>query len=120
MCIDEKTSLNTFVIGTLINFAAIINIFTAKIQQSEKIKYISIILVWQYVLFMQIPDWLAWRHMRLHPNEKIPKSYGILASILNYTQPLIILIALLVIKKYISSGLSLLYGIIALLIYSGL
>jgi hypothetical protein len=119
MCIDEKTSLNTFVIGTLINFAAIINIFTAKIQQSEKIKYISVILVWQYVLFMQIPDWLAWRHMRLHPNEKIPKSYGILASILNYTQPLIILIALLVIKKYTSSGLPLLYGIIALLIYSG-
>ena len=33
---------------------------------------------------MQIPDWLAWRHMRLHPNEKI-KSYGILKYIKLYT-----------------------------------
>ena len=126
MCIDEKTSRNTFIIGTLINSAAITNILYKntinKTGNFIRVETVCLILLWQYILMMQIPDWLAWRHMRLYPGKEIPKSYGILASLLNYTQPLAILIVLLIIRHYKRSTktvLLILPGIASLFVYCG-
>ena len=76
--------------------------------------------MWQYGLLMQIPDWLGWRHLRINPNQKKTNSYGISAMILNYTQPLIILLTLIVISRFIKlSNITLWPAVVAFVVYIG-
>ena len=83
MCLSEKVSWTTLIIGTIINFICIAWLF--HFNTKKIIIPIIIILGWQYALLMQIPDALAWRN----PNEIYP---GKLAYFLNITQPLIFII----------------------------
>lgn len=70
MCISEKVSWITLLLGSLVN----LGVFRAT---SNKV-----ILVWQYALLMQIPDALAWRNLNS------TEMAGKLACFLNLTQPL--------------------------------
>ena len=83
MCLSERVSWTTLIIGTIINFACIL--YLLRINNKKTIIPIVLILGWQYALLMQIPDALAWRN----PNAKYP---GKLAYILNTTQPFIFII----------------------------
>ena len=110
MCISEKVSWTTLVIGSIINILIII--YLVRIPDPKVIIPIILILAWQYALLMQIPDALAWRY----PTAQYP---GKLAFILNATQPLVLFI--LVVIGLTKMGISLerlVPAIIALTIYS--
>ena len=113
MCFDEKTSWTTFIVGTAINITSIGILLKSKSKISNKkiLVPICLILLWQYALFMQIADALAWRYPTSHSPPK-------LACFLNTTQPLIafLLICYIISKKGVSS-LTIYPAIIALVIY---
>lgn len=109
MCFDEKTSWVTFIVGTIINVSSIGILL--KSNTKKILVPICLILLWQYALFMQIADALAWKY----PKSSIPPK---LACFLNTTQPLIafLLVVYIITKKGVSS-LTIYPAIIALVIY---
>ena len=88
MCFSERVSWLTLVIGTVVNATAIA--LLQGIDNVEIIIPVMLIVGWQYALLMQIPDALAWRH----PKATYP---GKLAFGLNTTQPLVLILLVMVI-----------------------
>ncbi len=110
MCISERVSWTTLVLGSVLNI--LILIYLARIPDTKAIIPMILILGWQYALLMQIPDALAWRY----PTSQYP---GKLAFILNVTQPLVLFILVVIaLTKLGISLVRLLPAIIALTVYS--
>ena len=110
MCISEKVSWITLVIGTILNVSILV--YLSRIHNPKIIVPIILVIGWQYALLMQIPDALAWRN----PKATYP---GKLAFILNTTQPMVFFI--LVVIALTKLGVSiwrLCPAILALLAYS--
>jgi hypothetical protein len=83
MCWDAKTSLITFIIGT------ILNIYTYNNYNSQNIK--NICIIWQWILCMQLAEFFIWNG--LDNNNKCQNKFGTkLGLILNILQPLIVFI----------------------------
>lgn len=104
MCWDEKTSIITFVLGTIINLA-VMSYF-----QTEIIYIICII--WQWVLMMQLSEYLIWKDQNCGDLNKIGTNS---AMLFNLTQPIIIFLVLMNFTKS-SSNLKIISSI-AILIY---
>ena len=81
MCINEETSWITLIIGTIINMYASYDLYKNKMFVP-----LFLVIAWQYALFMQLPDALAWRNIK---NGKNTEQEGKLAFLLNVTQPII-------------------------------
>lgn len=94
MCYSEKSSWISLILGTITNIIAFV--WLIKIKRTDAA---LTILLWQYALFMQIPDGLAWR--KIDRGQK-PTS-GQLAYYLNITQPFIAIIGTFLILK-VSNG----------------
>lgn len=110
MCLSEKISWTTLIIGTIINVISII--YLSRIKNKNTILPIVIILAWQYALFMQIPDALKWKN----PEAIYP---GKLAYLLNVTQPLIVIILMSIALSRMNISLNrLVPAIISCVIYS--
>jgi len=109
MCINERVSWITLIIGTIANILSLI--YLSQVRDQKVVIPIILILAWQYALLMQIPDALAWRD----PHARYP---GKIAFILNTTQPLIffILVSAALFKMGVSL-LRLLPAILALIAY---
>ncbi len=103
MCWNKETSLSSFIIGTCIN------IFCLKYFKN----YNTIIfIVWQWVLMMQLSEYLIW----IDQDCKTTNNYGSkMALLFNITQPIITYICLILTStnetkyKYIASTLLLVY-----------
>jgi hypothetical protein len=83
MCISERVSWITLIIGTVSNILSLI--YLSQVRDQKVVIPIILILLWQYALLMQIPDALAWRN----PSATYP---GKMAFILNTTQPMILFV----------------------------
>jgi phage-related protein len=81
MCFDVKTSVTTFIIGTVFNIiGCIIYNFNPT--------FVSLAVLWQFVLLMQIADALAWLNTQC--GSLTNKAATLLAYIANITQPLVV------------------------------
>ena len=110
MCISEKVSWITLVIGTILNI--LILTYLSRIDEPNIIIPIILVIGWQYALLMQIPDALAWRN----PTDKYP---GKLAFILNTTQPLVLFILVVIALSRLGVSLwRLCPAVLALSVYS--
>ncbi len=86
MCWDAKTSLLTFILGT------IVNIYTYNHFTSENIKMICI--VWQWIICMQLAEFFIWSGLDCNnPNQN--KTGTKMALFLNILQPLIVYIVIM-------------------------
>tara|TARA_B100000886_G_scaffold339620_1_gene305660 strand:- start:484 stop:1137 length:654 start_codon:yes stop_codon:yes gene_type:complete len=116
MCISEEVSWTTLIVGTITNIVCISllypNLF--KKNNSKYIYAIVFIILWQYGLLMQIPDGIAWRQIK---DNKSTKSSGILAFILNVTQPIIFFIGIIILMIIFKKNLYYLIPALILLIY---
>lgn len=106
MCINEETSVLTLIIGTIINLYVGLDLF-----KRNKVSALSMVILWQYALLMQIPDMLAWDDIK---KNKSDKNTGKLAAFLNLTQPLLLFLVVFFITKNKSC---LIFGFVALLLY---
>jgi len=117
MCFDEKTSWITFICGSIINLI-IITYLLKKVNKNKNyiIPLISI-FIWQYALFMQIPDALAWHQINMgkSPNLNIGKT----AAILNFTQPIMVILGVILMYILLKKKFSIILyiGIILMFIY---
>lgn len=94
MCFDAKTSALSFIIGTLFNIIGLL--------YYRNKKYIAIALVWQYVLLMQIADFIAWKNPTCGTAQN--KFALSLAYVANITQPLVLYLSLLYISDVDSNA----------------
>ncbi len=89
MCIDEATSLTTFCLGTALNslfFAAIARDTRPK-NSATRDAALAALLFWQYALLMQVPDYFAWRNLRLQLDTHTSARF---AWALNVSQPFVL------------------------------
>jgi hypothetical protein len=84
MCVDAKTSLSFFVVGT------IINIFIFK--KTTNVEYLMLIGIYQFILLMQFFDFLCWTDLKCGIQNKMAT---IVAFIQNMLQPVVIILILL-------------------------
>lgn len=96
MCWDEKTSLLTFVIGTSFNIYNILH------YKNTTITIIS--LLWQWVLFMQVFEYFAWKNQPKNGKcNQTNKTSAKFAYIANMTQPIILGLLFLAFQKGLST-----------------
>lgn len=88
MCWDEKTSIITFVIGTIINLAVMASFQTETIY--------TVCIIWQWVLMMQLSEYLIWKDQNCGDLNKIGTNS---AMLFNLTQPVIIFLVLITVTK---------------------
>tara|TARA_B100000242_G_C42931506_1_gene432006 strand:+ start:135 stop:812 length:678 start_codon:yes stop_codon:yes gene_type:complete len=90
MCYDEKTSWLTLGIGSIVNIGVLLylGIEHHKSQNKDLIYPVVVLLIFQFALFMQIPEGIAWGQLRR--NKKIEKGLGLAVSILLIMQPVIL------------------------------
>lgn len=113
MCINEETSIITFVVGTIINLILLCKLYPNIKDKNYYTTFVVILSVWQYALFMQIPDTIAWNNIKKNkPNETASK----LAAFLNLTQPIVTFIGMLFILN-VKSYYLLIPAIIVIVIY---
>ena len=105
MCYNKEVSLLSFILGTIINLSVFI-------YYKNNIKLRSICIVWQWVLMMQLSEYLIWKDQNCGKIHKIGTK---LAMFFNLTQPIIVYIVLMMITKksynmkYIATFLIILY-----------
>jgi hypothetical protein len=88
MCINAKTSLSSFIVGTIINGIVV--------NSKPSIDYFIIALVYEFILFMQIFDFMAWTDASCGKlNQFATKG----AFIQNMLQPVIVMLLLLYFTK---------------------
>ena len=88
MCWDEKTSIITFVIGTIINLAVMASFQTEIIY--------TICIIWQWVLMMQLSEYLIWKDQNCGSLNNIGTKS---AMLFNLTQPIIIFLVLIMVTQ---------------------
>ena len=88
MCWNAQTSITSFILGTIINIAVILYF------KSNIITVICIIL--QYVLMMQLSEFLIWKDQKCGKLNKIGTN---MALFFNLTQPLFVFILLIMTSK---------------------
>jgi len=88
MCINAETSISSFVIGSIVNYI----IF----KSNPTSDYLIIALVYEFILFMQLFDFMAWKDPRCGKiNEFATKG----AFVQNMLQPVVIMLILLYLTK---------------------
>lgn len=111
MCWDQKTSITTFVVGTLFN---LFNIFYFK---NTTITVVS--LIWQWVLLMQLFEAIGWGSK---PGSSQNKMAAQGAMIANITQPIIVGLLLVAFSPVSTTNkaaaMTLIFGYICWLLYS--
>lgn len=115
MCINEETSIITLVLGTVINLSILIKLYPEIFVNNYSMNTFFVVILWQYALLMQIPDYIAWNSINSNKNTEFA---GKLAAFLNLTQPIMCFILMLILihithKDYIT----LLPGVIILIFY---
>ena len=116
MCLDESTSWTTLIAGTIVNTAILIYFLKHLKKDPNVIIPLISLLIWQYALLMQIPDALSWRSLNkgIKPNINIGKT----AAVLNFTQPIIVLIGVYLIILSLNKPTRALYpAMVACLVY---
>ena len=106
MCINWYTSLATFTVGTVVN---------AMIwHETDNVNYRMMVIVWQFVLFMQALDFLAWIDPKCGKlNQLVTK----VAYLQNVLQPIVLGLVLLIgtqvkeLKPKIYAALSIIFYI---------
>lgn len=90
MCYDEKTSWLTLGIGSIVNIGVLLylGIEHRKSQNKDLIYPVVVLLIFQFCLFIQIPEGIAWGQIRR--NQKIEKGPDWAVSILLSMQPVIL------------------------------
>ena len=113
MCFNEEVSWSTLIIGTALNIFALTKLSGNKTDDATVAKII--ILVWQFVILMQLVDALAWRQIK---NNKSTEGVGRLGAILNIAQPIIVFICAVAIIYFTNKDFRLLIpGLIILIFY---
>jgi hypothetical protein len=111
MCFDARTSFITFIIGT---------IFSLILYKSSNNKYVKVIsIAWFFVVFMQFFEGLSWLS-KDNNNIELSNFSTYFACIVNFIQPIILLIGLIYItdnKNGRNSLLALLIIYIIILFY---
>ena len=86
MCVNAKTSITAFILGTIINIAVILYF---------KTNIITIIcIMWEWVIMMQLSEFLIWKDQKCGKINKIGTD---MALFFNLTQPLFVYILLFII-----------------------
>jgi hypothetical protein len=105
MCINAETSISSFVVGTFFNILVI--------KSTHNVNYLMIAAIYQFLLFMQIFEFIAWKNQECNRSNNIATKG---AMIFNILQPIVIIIILLqftqvdnIIKKIIVCFLLLFY-----------
>ena len=118
MCFSETSSWATLAIGTTVNVVAICYLFRETQKDSRALVPMLFVILWQFSLFMQLPDALAWRSIKR--GESTVDS-GQMAYILNITQPLIAWVAaVLIVWRMGSSPVTIYPATVALVVYGAL
>jgi hypothetical protein len=113
MCLTERVSWTTLIIGTFTNIIILSYLTRMMKKDVNAIIPIVIILTWQYALLMQLPDALGWRY----PDSK-SKFPGKLSFFLNTTQPLIFfLLICIALKKLKIPLIRLLPAFLVIIVY---
>lgn len=113
MCFNEEVSWLTLIVGTALNIFALTKLSGNKTDDATTAKII--ILMWQFVILMQLVDALAWRQIK---NNNSTEGVGRLGAILNIAQPIIVFICAVAIIHFTNKDFRLLIpGIIILIFY---
>lgn len=105
MCYNKEVSLISFILGTLINLFVLL-------YYKNNVKIRTICIIWQWVLMMQLSEYLIWKDQNCGNLNKVGTK---LAMFFNLTQPIIVFIGLMLISyqsytmKYIASLIILIY-----------
>ena len=93
MCYSKTASLFALIVGTVLNIIGVWWIHQKYGQTSAFMRYVCLAVAWQWVLLMQLSEYLIW----LEPNGGTTNAWGtILAKMFNITQPLVVFFALYV------------------------
>ena len=87
MCWSAKSSLISFIIGTLINFSVMLYLKNKTIT--------ALCLIWQWVLMMQISEYFIWKDLDYKNTNKIGTKMSL---IFNLTQPIFVFICLMLLN----------------------
>ena len=113
MCFNEEVSWLTLIVGTALNIFALTKLNGNNTDDATTAKII--ILMWQFVILMQLVDALAWRQLK---NNESTEGVGRLGAILNITQPIIVFICAVAIIYFTKKDFRLLIpGLFILIFY---
>jgi hypothetical protein len=88
MCWNAQTSITSFILGTIINISVILYFKSSIIT--------TICIIWQWVLMMQLSEFLIWKDQNCGKMNKIGTE---LALFFNLTQPIFVYILLIMTSK---------------------
>ena len=88
MCFDFKTSITTLFIGTIFNIIGI--------MIYRNVEYLPYVIIWQWVLLMQVFDAIAWKTQNCNKtNQQVAK----FAYVANIMQPIIVFMSFILITN---------------------
>ena len=84
MCVNAETSISFFFIGTIINIIIL--------TKTSNIEYLMMVVVYQFIISMQLVDFLCWTDPKCGPQNKIATTIAFLHTML---QPVVVILILL-------------------------